>query len=37
MKENEYKCVVGTIATGDIFCTSKKMKKKLDQNLMLIV
>ena len=29
MKEDSYKCVVGTIATGDIFCTSKKMKDKI--------
>ena len=29
MKNNDYKCVVGTIATGDIFCTSKKMKDKI--------
>ena len=29
MKENDYKCVVGTIATGDIFCTSRKMKEKI--------
>lgn len=28
-KSDEYKCVVGTIATGDIFCTSKKMKDKI--------
>ena len=29
MKENNYKCVIGTIATGDIFCTSRKMKDKI--------
>ena len=29
MKENLYKCVIGTIATGDIFCTSRKMKEKI--------
>lgn len=29
MKKDEYKCVVGTIATGDIFCTSIKMKNKI--------
>ena len=29
MKNNDYKCFVGTIATGDIFCTSKKMKDKI--------
>ena len=29
MKNLEYRCIVGTIATGDIFCTSKKMKDKI--------
>lgn len=29
MKVNEYKCIIGTIATGDIFCTSRKMKEKI--------
>lgn len=29
--QEEYKIVVGTIATGDIFCTSVKMKEKIRQ------
>ncbi len=29
MKNNDYKCVIGTVATGDIFCTNKKMKDKI--------
>lgn len=28
---NDYKIIVGTIATGDIFCTSVKMKEKIRQ------
>lgn len=29
--DTEYKIIVGTIATGDIFCTSEKMKEKIKQ------
>lgn len=29
LKENEFKIKIGTIATGDIFCTELKMKEKI--------
>jgi len=31
LEKNEYNIIIGTIATGDIFCTSVKMKEKIKE------